>query len=63
MQPERDLWALSLNFAVVVKGPVAELEDLFEVIREFVEAREAMRLVFRELSGDKLMIVRKGDGP
>lgn len=61
MEQESSPFTLSLNLATVVKGPVADLERLLQEIRRFVEARPEMRLVFREVSGDKLMIVRKGE--
>jgi hypothetical protein len=41
---------------------VQDLEELLAEIQRFVGSKHGMRLVFRELSGDQLRIVRR-QGP
>ncbi len=58
MQPEREVYVLSVNLGLLLRGPVGELQTLLDHIRDFVNRHPEVHLVFKDLSGDPLRIER-----
>ncbi len=63
MQSEREVYSLNVNAAIVLRGPVVELQALLDEVRRFVETHPGMHLVFRDVSGDPLRIQRERGRP
>ncbi len=60
MQPERELFNLSVNLGLLFRGPVRELEALLGEIERFTTEHPTVRFVYKDLSGDRLKILREG---
>ncbi len=63
MEPEREIYGLSINLGCLFRGPPGELEALLAEIKRFTHAHPDVRLVYKDVSGDPMRIERKGGRP